>query len=118
MPTTTTTNSPPPPLPPPQTFDILPTLTHILTLLLPTNTNNPSSPPTNNPTVDPKDLIPELNALKLKIEKARQAIAGLPDVERSVEEQEGEIEELVRRVEGGRGVLRALGEGGAGDGTG
>ncbi len=107
--TTATNPSPPPPtLPPPQTFDIVPALSTLLARLLPPHASDPSSP-TIAP-LDPKDLAPEINTLKFKIQKARQAIAALPDVERSVEEQEGEIEGLVRRVGEMRGVLRGLGE--------
>lgn len=47
--------------------------------------------------------------MKIKIRKARVAVQGLADVERTVEEQEveiGELEEEVRRL---RGVLGELG---------
>ncbi len=39
-------------------------------------------------------------------------MAGLPDVERTIEEQESEIRELDGEVERLRGVLKELGESG------
>lgn len=50
--------------------------------------------------------------MKIKIQKARAAVEGLPDVERTVEEQEDEILELEREVERLKGAVRRLGEAG------
>ncbi len=60
----------------------------------------------------PKDLSIAASAVKIKIQKARVAVAGLPDVERTTEAQESEIGELEEEVERLRGVLKELGESG------
>jgi DNA repair ATPase RecN len=58
--------------------------------------------------------------IRLKIQKARQIVAGMVDVDRTVEEQEEEIQELETRIERQRAMLRKLGvnvdalEGGSG----
>ena len=56
--------------------------------------------------------------MKIKIQKARVAVQGLPDGERTVEEQEveiGELEEEVGRLRGVLGALGAEGRGGVGE---
>ncbi len=122
---------------PPSTFDIIPPLHTLLTrLLLPpaTNASHTTQPqsgiapaalspaPANSPFVQsqitstsylfPKDLSIAASAVKIKIQKARVAVAGLPDVERTTEAQESEIGELEEEVEKLRGVLKELGESG------
>lgn len=62
--------------------------------------------------LSPKDLSIAASAIKIKIQKARVAVAGLPDVERTIEEQESEIREFDGEVERLRGVLKELGESG------
>jgi uncharacterized coiled-coil protein SlyX len=47
--------------------------------------------------------------VRLKIQKAKAVVANMPDVERTVEEQEEEIAELELRVERQRAMLRKLG---------
>ena len=59
--------------------------------------------------LSPKDLSIAASAVKIKIQKARVAVAGLPDAERTIEEQEGEIRELNGEVERLRGVLKEFG---------
>lgn len=123
---------------PPSTFDIIPPLHTLLTRLLlpsPPNTSQTtqlhsgitpaalSPAPANSPSVQnqiitstsylsPKDLSIAASAVKIKIQKARVMVAGLPDVERTTEEQEIEIRELVGEVKRLRGVLKELGESG------
>ncbi len=122
---------------PPSTFDIIPPLHTLLTRLLlptPTNASQTTQPqsgitpaalspaPDNSPSVQsqitstsylsPKDLSIAASAIKIKIQKARVAVAGLPDVERTIEEQESEIREFDGEVERLRGVLKELGESG------
>ena len=52
-----------------------------------------------------KDLGSEASAVKIRIQKARSAVEALPDVDRTVEEQEEEISELEERIEGMKEVL-------------
>lgn len=51
-----------------------------------------------------------MSQVKVRIQRARVAVRGMSDVERSIEEQEEEIQELERLIERQRGVLRGLGE--------
>jgi len=122
---------------PPSTFDIIPPLHTLLTRLLlppPTNASHTTQPqsgitpaalspaPANSPSVQnqiistsylfPKDLSIAASAVKIKIQKARVVVTGLPDVERTIEEQESEIGELEWEVERLKGVLKELGESG------
>lgn len=48
--------------------------------------------------LDVKDLPTAASSIKIRIQKARSVVDGLPDVHRSVEEQEQEIEELEERI--------------------
>ncbi|KAK7529782.1 RNA polymerase II transcription mediator complex subunit 9-domain-containing protein [Phyllosticta citribraziliensis] len=52
------------------------------------------------------------SALKVRLQRARQACARLGDVDRSVEEQEDEMQELELRVAKLKAVLEELGVGG------
>ena len=119
-----------PPLPPPDTFDFLPPLYGLLRRLqqpsgleAPTGAQDASG--TNLPEGSPQQLervtsgasskleISNLDtaasAVRLKIQKAKQVVANMPDVERTVEEQEEEIAELEVRVERQRAMLKKLG---------
>jgi RNA polymerase II transcription mediator complex subunit 9 len=105
----------PPSLPSPSTFDILPALHTLLTRLL-TSTAQPSDP--NHPlSTDPEAAKPleiqhlatEASKLKIRLQKARMAVLGLPDVDRTCEEQQEEIDELEERVARLKGILKGLG---------
>lgn len=72
-----------------------------------TSTNTPH--PSIAEPLDPKDLPQAAVPIKLKIQKAKAAVSTLPDVERSIEEQEDEIQELQKRIGRLRGVLGELG---------
>lgn len=48
--------------------------------------------------------------MKVRIQKARQSVKGLPDMDREIEEQEEEIADLEARCEMLRGVLRGIAE--------
>ncbi|MCJ1270747.1 hypothetical protein MMC22_010644 [Lobaria immixta] len=126
MPSAAPTPGPNPPLPSPSTFDILPPLHALLSrLLLPGPNNNApaassplatsSSPHLINAAatapLSPKDLTTASSAVKIKIQKARVAVQRLPDINRSVQDQQHEIRELEDEVARLRGVLAALGEG-------
>jgi hypothetical protein len=92
-----------PDLPPflsPQTFDILPEIyTLISRLQLPSNNTTDPSTAQPNDLLTPKDLAAAAVPIKLKIQKARATVQNLPDVERTVEEQEREIRALEKRNE-------------------
>lgn len=125
-------------LPPPQTFDILPSLHALLARLLsaPTKAGGVGGEPTSGDpntqplsggrggetveggstdalaigSLDPKELITEASAIKIRIQKARAAVDGLPDIDRTVDEQEGEIAELERRIERLKEVIGDFGQ--------
>lgn len=61
--------------------------------------------------LSPKDLTTASSAVRIKIQKARVAVQRLPDINRSVQDQEREIRELEDEVSRLKGVLAALGEG-------
>lgn len=48
--------------------------------------------------LDVKDLPTEASSIKIRIQKAQTVVEGLPDINRSVEEQEDEIAELETRI--------------------
>ncbi|KIX00702.1 uncharacterized protein Z518_09767 [Rhinocladiella mackenziei CBS 650.93] len=62
------------------------------------------------PPLDLKDLPAQVYPIKQRLAKARAAVSALPDVERSVEEQEAEIRELERTVALLKRRLGKLGE--------
>lgn len=65
--------------------------------------------PTAHPPLDVKDLPTETHSVKIRIQKARAAVEGLPDIERSVEEQQHEISELEDRIARLRSVISDFG---------
>lgn len=65
--------------------------------------------PNAPPPLDVKDLPTETHSVKIRIQKARSAVEGLPDVQRSVEEQQDEIAELEDRVARLRSVISDFG---------
>ena len=105
------------PLPPPETFDILSPLHELLHQLL----HNPSAGSTNlsanyAPTLFPnqqplevQQLAGEMSAIRNRIRKARAAVEALPDVERSVEEQDEEMAALRGRIERQKQMLSNIG---------
>ncbi|KAH0559086.1 hypothetical protein GP486_004337 [Trichoglossum hirsutum] len=90
-----------PSLPPPQTFDTIAPLYTLLSRLLPASPDAP-------PSLDPQHLATEAGAIKLRLQKARAAVEGLGDMDRTIEEQEEEIRALEEKCEKQRGVLRGL----------
>ncbi|QDS71418.1 hypothetical protein FKW77_003330 [Venturia effusa] len=120
------------PFPPPETFDFLPLL-HVLLRRISVPSGAPL-PNLDGPSVvegaeaasvadssdkiwdlknhlDIKNLGPAVSHVKVRIQRARVAVRAMPDIDRSVEEQEEEIQELERMIERQRGVLRGLGQG-------
>lgn len=65
--------------------------------------------PNVNPPLDIKDLPTATSSVKIRIQKARGIVEGLPDVQRSVEEQQTEIDELEDRVARLRSVIADFG---------
>lgn len=59
--------------------------------------------------LDAKNLPTEANSIKIRIQKARAVVEGLPDVQRSVADQEREIEELEDRIGRSRSVISEFG---------
>ncbi|KAE9994048.1 hypothetical protein EG327_001781 [Venturia inaequalis] len=122
----------PDPLPPPETFDFLPLL-HVLLRRISVPSGAPlpnldgtggvegveaaSSADSSDKVwdlkshLDIKNLGPAVSHVKVRMQRARVAVRAMPDIERSVEEQEEEIRELERIIERQRGVLRGLGRG-------
>ncbi|KAF2444296.1 hypothetical protein P171DRAFT_485751 [Karstenula rhodostoma CBS 690.94] len=109
---------PPPPasaLPPPSTFDILPDLHRVLSRLISTSVQPPGAAPTpGQPSVDgPLDIQQVSTAateVKLKLQKARKAVMALPDIHRSTEDQQDEIEFLETRNAQLKAALQELGK--------
>lgn len=58
--------------------------------------------------LDIQHLASEAAAVKMRVQKARQAVAGLPDMDRDIEEQQEEIAELEERCEQLREALRGM----------
>jgi hypothetical protein len=71
-----------------------------------------SQPPAHlqtGPALDIKDLPAQVYKIKQRLEKARAAVSALPDIQRSLEEQEREIQDLERHVGLLKGRLHKLG---------
>lgn len=101
-------------LPTPATFDILPPLHELLSRLVaddPTAslTAEPSSPTYQN--LEPlamHQLAGEASSIRSRIRRARAAVEALPDVDRTIEEQEEEIRLLQERITKQTAVLKGL----------
>lgn len=103
-----------PALPPPSTFDILPDLHRVLSRLISTSVQPPGAAPTpGQPSVDgPLDIQQVTTAateVKLKLQKARKAVMAMPDIDRSVEDQQDEIDFLEARIAKLKAALQDLG---------
>jgi hypothetical protein len=116
-----------PPLPPQSTFSILPDiyllLSRLATLQTPTRPSQTaqSQQPTSQPAAQPpltlnelpliqtKSLPAGIYPIKQKIQAARDALIVLPDMQRSIAEQEQEIMMLEARVRALKGRLELLG---------
>lgn len=107
-----------PSMPPSHLFDILPALHEILSRI----DHAPSGPDTsehdntdlgtaytNLQPLDPKELSTAILPLKAQIRKGQRELEKLPDMERSVAEQEEEITELEDRIRRQEAVLASLG---------
>ncbi|KAL1602703.1 hypothetical protein SLS60_006124 [Paraconiothyrium brasiliense] len=102
-------------LPPPSSFDILPDLHRVLSRLISTSIQPPGAAPTpGQPSADgPLDIQQVSTAateVKLKLQKARKAVMALPDIDRSIEDQQDEIEFLEARIAKLKSALQELGK--------
>lgn len=101
----------------PDTLDVLSHLSLILSEVrttLQTSTGIDPSSTSNQQGLSFKDVARASDAVKHKLQKAREQVAQLPDMKRGVEEQEGEIGMLEARIERQRALLERLREGGFG----
>jgi hypothetical protein len=80
---------------PPNAFDFLPDLHALLQRVF-------------SDELDPKDVAHESNQIRLKIAKARNLVANLPDVDKSPEEQSAEIKILEERIAKQRAMLKGV----------
>ncbi|EFW16670.1 hypothetical protein D8B26_001339 [Coccidioides posadasii str. Silveira] len=119
------------PFPPPQTFDILPPLHALFVRLLSTPPHAQQAAATNPDatsalgessllttagidatemhSLDPRALTTGASTVKIRIQKARSAIEELPDINRSVAEQEEEIKHLEQKIARLRDVIQDFG---------
>lgn len=79
-------------LPAPQQFDFVPPL-HALVARV------------HNDELDPKDLSHQANPIRVKVAKARQLVAELPDIARGIAAQQDEIRALEHRLNMQRRVI-------------
>ncbi|KAL1854123.1 hypothetical protein Plec18167_000041 [Paecilomyces lecythidis] len=71
--------------------------------------------PNAPPPLDVKDLPTAASAIKIRIQKARTVVESLPDMDRTVEDQSREIEELEDRISRLRKVIGEFGRRADGD---
>ncbi len=105
-----------PPFPTASTFSILPDLYILLSRLAPLQ-NQPNGGadtllhlvPSNEPALQTSDIVTAMYPIRQKIQKAIAAIKALPDISRSMEEQEEEMRHLEARIGALEGRLGELG---------
>ncbi|KAI9776779.1 MAG: hypothetical protein M1816_005084 [Peltula sp. TS41687] len=88
-------------LPSPSAFDIIPALYTLLARLLPTATSS-------DPPLEPQHLAIEASTVKIKLQKALAAVEALPDMDRTLEQQQSEIRELEEHIRRQQQMLAAL----------
>ncbi|KAL6705293.1 hypothetical protein ACN47E_007103 [Coniothyrium glycines] len=104
-----------PGLPPPSTFDVLPDLHTLLKRLLDTAAQPPAATPTpsqlsTDGPLEIQHVATAANDIRLKIQKARRAVLALPDIDRTCEDQEDEIDDLEQRIARLKASLNKLGQ--------
>lgn len=112
------------PLPAAQTFDFVAPLHALLSRLVPdppglaaqsgqadgaVTTSTDDATGSGSGHLDIQQLGPEANGIKVRIQKARAAVKGLPDVNKSLQEQEEDIKLLETRITKMREMLKGLG---------
>ena len=90
-------------LTPPSTFNTIPALSTLISRLSSTTAGNDAL-------LEPQHLPVEASTVKIRLQKALAAIEALPDVDRTIEEQEVEIRELQARVRRQQELLTSLAE--------
>ncbi|KAI9881960.1 MAG: hypothetical protein M1823_006327 [Watsoniomyces obsoletus] len=88
-------------LPPPSTIDVVPALYSLLSRLLPSETSHDAP-------LEPQQLPLEATALKSKLQKARAAVEKLPDMDRTIEQQQREMDEMEEMIRQQRQMLELL----------
>jgi hypothetical protein len=106
-----------PALPPPQLFDVLPALHEILSRIDHSSTRSSANTDGDDALgtaykdlapLEPKDLPSAILPLKSQIRKGLRELEKLPDVERTVEEQNAEIAALESRIRRQQEVLKGM----------
>ncbi len=96
-------------LPPPTAFDILPDLHSLLKRLLDTApTPAPSQSAADSP-LEIQHVATAATDIRLKAQRAQRAVMALPEIDRTCEDQEEEIEDLEARIARLKASLRELG---------
>jgi hypothetical protein len=96
-------------LPSPATFDILPDLHKLLKRLLDTApTPAPAQVGADGP-LEIQHVATAATEIRLKIQRAQRAVMALPEIDRTCEDQEEEIEDLEARIARLKASLRELG---------
>ncbi|KAK6363022.1 hypothetical protein TWF730_000471 [Orbilia blumenaviensis] len=108
--TSTLTGPHPPTFPAPETFDFIPHTYDLLVRLLPQNSSTSPHNQTNLPPIEPKDVDSECSRIRIKIQKARAVLNDLPDITRSIEQQEAEMKALEEKIRRQREVLGRIRE--------
>ena len=93
-------------LPPPTTFDILPDLHSLLKRLI---DPAPTQPGADGP-LEIQHVATAATDVRLKLQRARRAVMALPEIDRTCEDQEEEIEDLEARIVRLKASLRELGK--------
>ncbi|KAF1973435.1 hypothetical protein BU23DRAFT_426709, partial [Bimuria novae-zelandiae CBS 107.79] len=102
-----------PALPPPSTFDIQPDLHRILSRLISTSAQPPGAAPTPGQSsadgpLDIQQVTTAATEVKLKLQKARKTVMAMLDIDRSIEDQQDEIEFLETRIAKLKAALQEL----------
>ena len=94
---------------------MLPDLHKLLKRILETSAQPPAATPTpaqlsaDGP-LEIQHVATAANDIRLKIQKARRAVTSLPDIDRTLEDQEDEIEDLEARIAQLKASLKELGQ--------
>ena len=71
----------------------------------------PGGPTSNGQTLSFKDVPGATDGLKHKLQRAREQVRALPDMERTIEEQVEEMRDLEARIEKQKALLQKLKDG-------